>query len=801
LRNSKQVRHQGLDRDSTGWIEIPSRENSGPIEFVNDLKTKMNKKISTIITIILLCGISIPVAKEYPPLKVNWEYRIKANKLYYLDWDNDGVEELLIFSYLSRGSKKRDLYLYILDQERELELKTKIPGWGTYSSTTYTAADERMYGAYAVDIDDNGNLDVFTCDWITWASLNVHKFYRLERTAMDVGGTTRHPLKLQWTYEGAGLITDIDAIISENGSKIIAACLEDACIYGFTPTGGVAWKSDLDGGVWDILLVDVDRDHITDIVAGTFRSISLVSNTGVLKWSYPTDETVRGVYSADLDGDGDNEVVGASKDNMIYLIDSKGNLKKKFDLKSAGIRFRSIKRDPIDKIPLIISDFDNNGDSEIILASDDMKLYSFNKEFGHEWNHSMNESILSLRLIDDGLTKKTLLVGTTNTLYSVEMNHEYVRNREAEGYYKLALRCYVDKNYNDALKYANLAKDIFAYLNDTEGVLKCERILILGQNNTANATASNKMKLANEYFEKAESYYTDDKLNNATEYAERAKSLYAELDYEEGVMNCDLLIEKIDERREEIRQNEKKIADEYLFKAQVSYDSKDYEGVGSYAGKAKEIYIKIDEKDGVVDCNSLIMKVDKYLNATDLYEKASRHLELRHYENASQYADRAKKLYLELDDKEMVAECERIVDTTMKYPIAEGLYQKATEFYDDRKYDKAIEYIRKAKGIYLELNDENGIQKCDSLLSEIEKKKSEWYMDYLPYIVGGIVILILIIIVFLVVRRRKEKATMEGKGAAGDTMEGKGATMEYPNSAQQVQRESLGLRRGQSKQA
>jgi len=721
------------------------------LEFIGTFQNKMNKRILILFTIILISGISI--AREYPPLRVNWRYPIKANRVYSLDWDQDLVEEIFLISF---GTKRT--YLRILDPEGEVELETWIPEYHTYAATRYTAASEDMHSAYASDIDDNGNLDLFAGTWIKWTSLNVHKFYRLEREVE--AGSDRTYNRLKWTYEGAGLITDIDVLIPENGSKkIVAGCLEDACVYSFTPEGAVEWKSDLDGAVWDIMLEDVDGDGLTDIVAGTFRSVSVINETGELKWSYPTNETVRGVYSADLDGDGDSEVVGASGDNIIHLLDSEGSLRKRFNLISAGIRLRSLRYDPVDKIPLLISDLDDNGEAELILASDDRILYSFNKEFGQEWNYSMSESILSLHIMEDELTEeKTLLVGTTDALYSIEMNQDYVKNREAEGHYDLAVRHYIGKNFNSMLEYATLAKNIFIDLNDTEGILKCERLLVLGQSNvTENVTDRNKKELANEYFEKAWESYEKDWLDNATRYAEKAKALYTELDFDEGIVNCDLLLKKIERRREEIRQSEKKVADEYLFKAQFNYDSRNYDDAGLYAGKAKEIYIKIDEQDKVLDCNSLIMKARKYINATGLYNKAKQHLELNQHENSSQYAKRAKELYLELIDGDMVAKCDRIINIAEKYPMAEEFYQKAEEFYNEKKYDEAIEYVRKARIVYLELNDKEGIQRCNSLLSEIEKKKSEWYMDYLIYIVAGVVILI--IVLFLLVRRRSQKNT------------------------------------------
>jgi len=698
----------------------------------------MNKAIPIIIGMILIAGIS--VAKEYTPLVVNWKYPIRTNRVYSLDWDDDGVDELMLFSYVSKGSKHRDLYLYVLSPEGNLEFNTNVPGWGTKSGTTYTAADERIYGAYAVDIDDNGDLDFFVGSWITWGSLNVHKFYRLERVTKEVGGEVTHPLKLQWTYEGAGRMNDVEYL----DGGILAACLEDAAIYKFTPEGSIEWKSNLEGAVWDILPVDVNRDGLTDILAGTFRSISVIGSSGGLMWSYPTDGRIWSVDAADLDDDLGNEVVGVSEDDEIYVLDSVGNLKNRFRLTGATAG-------------IIISDFDENGKAEIITASKDGSIYAFNNDWKQEWKYSMDnlmekwEYSLSEIIQSIYITKgeeKTLFVGTSKALYSFRINPDYVDNEKAEEYYNLAFGYYMSREFDELIEYATLARELFVGLKDTKGVIRCDKLLLWGEN----VTVSDRKGLADEYLGKAQELYGRDMLRNATYYAESAREIYKEMNLLRGVMDCDLLLANIENRWNELMQEEIKAAEQYLIKAKVSYDSENYKDAVSYAERAKEAYLRVDDQNKTDECDSIIQGSEDRINADSVYNEAKKHFEAGDYMNSSRYAKNGKELYLDIGDEERIKECERMIDSSAQHISADESYQRARESYEKGEYNKAEEHAKKARELYARLGDNQGIEKCDSLFLDIDKKKN-WYMDYLNYVIAAVFIIVTILVFLRVIKR------------------------------------------------
>ncbi|MBU4267026.1 MAG: VCBS repeat-containing protein [Candidatus Altiarchaeota archaeon] len=702
---------------------------------------RMNRRIITIVAILLIVGIS--VAKEYPPLLVNWRYPAKTQKIYSLDWDDDGVEEIFAFTSVSRGSKESYLRLNVLEPDGSLELDTDIRGWGTYSATTYTAADERLYGVYVDDINDDGDLDFFVGSWITWGSLNVHKFYRVDRITKEVGGDITHPLKLQWFHEGAGRMNDVEYL----DGGILAACLEDAAIYKFTTDGTVEWKSDLEGAVWDIMPVDINRDGLTDILAGTFRSISVVDSSGGLTWDYTTDGRIWGVYAADLDGNIGNEVVGVSEDEEIYVLDSVGNLKSRFSL--AGVT-----------AGIVIADFDENGKAEIITASKDRHIYAINSDLWQDWNYSMDnlmeeweygasEAIQSLHVME-GESEKTLLVGTNKALYSFRINPDYVDDEKAKGYYDLALEYYTSRGLDELIEYATLAREIFVRLKDTGGVIKCDKLLLWGEN----GTLGDRKGLAEEHFSKAQELYGEDVLSNATYYAESAREIYDELGLIRGVMDCDLLLANIDNRWNEIMQDDIKAAEQNIIEAKVSYDGGNYEDAVSYAEKAKEVYLKVSDQDKIDECDSIIHKSGKRINAKSMYDKAMEYFEAGEYENSSQYAEDAKEVYLEIEDGGMVKVCERLIDSSDKYIRAQESYQKAKESYDGGDYDKAQEYAKEARDLYVGLGDNNGIEKCDSLFTGIDEKRN-WYMDYVNYAIAAVFI-IAIILVFLRMRKQSD---------------------------------------------
>ncbi len=706
----------------------------------------MNQKLLAIFAILLVAGIS--VAKEYPPLVVNWRYPARTSRIYSLDWDGDGIEEIFAFAPISRGSKKSYLYLNVLKPDGSLEFNTEIKGWGTYSATTYTAADERLYGVYADDIDGNGDMDFFVGSWITWGSLNVHKFYRLERVTKEIGGEVIHPLKLQWTYEGAGRMNDVEYL---NGG-IIAACLEDAAVYKFTPNGSVEWKSDLNGAVWDIMPVDVNSDGLTDVLAGTFRSISVIDSSGRLMWSYPTDERIWSVYAADLDGNTGNEVVGVSEGDEIYILDSKGKLESRFSL--AGVT-----------AGVIIADFDKNGKAEIITASKDGNIYAFNNDQRQAWNYSMdnlvkewnyspNEVIqfIYLTTFSDGASsgdpgEKTLLVGTSKALYSFRINQDYVDNKKAEDYCNMAFEYYTNRNLDESIKYANLAREIFVRLKNREGFMMCDKLLLWGEN----VTVSDRKALADEYLDKARKLYKRDVLGNATSYAESAREIYMELNLLTDIMDCDLLLANIKKRRNELMHDEIKAAEQQLIEAKVSYDRGDYRDAVSYAGKAKEVYLKLDDRDKIDECNSIIQGGENRINAGSVYDEAKRQFEAGDYRNSSRYAKNARELYLDIGDGEMARACKILIDSSDKHIAADESYQRAMEFNRKGDSDKARLYARKARELYVRLDDKKGIEKCDNLFLDMDRKK-EWYIGYRNYIIAAVFIIATILVFLKVIK-------------------------------------------------
>ena len=185
---------------------------------------------------------------------------------------------------------------------------------------TVHAVDESFWDAhsvYAADVDGDGDMDVLgaarTDDDITW----------WENTAGNGATWTEHTVDGDFTDASSVYAADVDG--DGDIDVLGAAFYYDAITWWENTAGdGTAWtKHTVDESFWgahSVYAADVDGDGDLDVLGAAYTTdeITWWENTagdGTAWTEHTVDGTFNGaysVYAADMDGDGDMDVLGAS---------------------------------------------------------------------------------------------------------------------------------------------------------------------------------------------------------------------------------------------------------------------------------------------------------------------------------------------------------------------------------------------------------------------------------------------------------------------------------------------------------
>lgn len=151
-------------------------------------------------------------------------------------------------------------------------------------------------------------------------------------------------------------------------------------------------------------------------------------------------------------------------------------------------------------------------------------------------------------------------------------------------------------------------------------------------------------------------------------------------------------------------------ANEYLEKADSFFTNGKYEKAGNFYEKAEDEFVKFGVIDETYYCREKREKCEKYVQAEKYCSEADEYLKKRNYENAKSNFEKARKLYKELGDEDSVKKCDdQIRDNTgarlfikelLEFPSAINLslitwiaYIFLREFKRDEKKELLIIFV------------------------------------------------------------------------------------------------------------
>jgi uncharacterized repeat protein (TIGR01451 family) len=311
---------------------------------------------------------------------------------------------------------------------------------GTLEWYTNANTDSTKSSPVIIDLDSDGQLEIATG---STSGVNV--------LVMDRAGTFEwtfpiNPLgggALGFYFPSSPAVADLDSTVT--GLEVVIANRFDGRVYVFDGDNsdgvdeGITADSDLlsifcppygncpadlgvEGQNWDLLwtfqtagqilatpaIGDVDGNGQLDVVigSGAFGSpngedgtvYALDGQSGVLKWSYAISggRVFSSAGLADFDGDGDLEVVVGTADGRVYFINGDEDLSGVIE--ASEVTFYQT-GGAVYSSPAI-GDTDGNGTLEVIIGSNDGKVYSLNYDpsantAGLNWEFMTNGRVLS----------------------------------------------------------------------------------------------------------------------------------------------------------------------------------------------------------------------------------------------------------------------------------------------------------------------------------------------------------------------------------------------------------------------
>lgn len=333
-------------------------------------------------------------------------------------------------------------------------------------------------------------------------------------------------------------------------------------------------------------------------------------------------------------------------------------------------------------------------------------------------------------------------------------------NKFGDNYYKEALKYYNNKDWDNAMIWAQKARDQYAAIDSSSAnVQKCD--LIISQSNAGKN--EDNVKRADTVYTNALKLFDSGDYKNSRQMASEALMVYNQSNYQDGVLKCNALIQEIDRRINQIRST----ADINDLRANEAYkrlnenrNFADYKDVITYAQQAKQLYAQIGYDPGynhsvdlINDANQIIYGLEEAfkLNAATKFNEGrnayllgrgspEEKVKRSYFQNATDAYNAANAIYQQLytwaDDikdygkkneySDLINQCNgRLSEIQQEIEYidlgkkAEELYMDGYTFFTKGDCKNASQPVTDAKTLFNRVNDISGVFKCDTLLYQI----------------------------------------------------------------------------------
>ncbi len=263
-------------------------------------------------------------------------------------------------------------------------------------------------------------------------------------------------------------------------------------IYVFNYTGHVQASYEARGDVKKLYVLDINNDWNDEIIVGFRNSSSGISGVGVINregkelWMYrmKPKSSISAMYMKTLDEHGVNEILLISE-GILYVIDDSGQLDWSGQFKYNKLVVRGINR--------IFSTYLDDNSYEDLIATSNRMVYeyeiigTFVKKQSADRYYALGKENYELTRYQEaksylGRARQLYLEADFSSgvsecdslLEDITERLNDNRRAEADSQYARALLYYNVRDYESTKKYLNNARDIYAEINDSDGLLRCD---------------------------------------------------------------------------------------------------------------------------------------------------------------------------------------------------------------------------------------------------------------------------------------------------------------------------------------
>lgn len=501
------------------------------------------------------------------------------------------------------------------------------------------------------------------------------------------------------------------------------------------------WSYTADSEIKALTSGDLDNDSNPEIVAASSKKIYILDANGTLKEEYPVDFTPSTVFIADIDNDGIQELLIGSgwmntSDVSAQRFDfdtmkEKERILYKIKRNQGNIYLLDIHGDKTGKKPvkwlevgewvmdIFVDDLNGDGGNEIIIASGGINIDYVEKIHTETSNKTGNLTYVRNYTEEHSENGSVMVFNTTGSLvshYRTDTAVWCVYSSELDGTGKTIVAG--SKGVIAMDEHATEATELWTFKSIDENY-SIKDILI--------------DDIDNDRFNEVVIAFSGSAVRGIHVLSRTGSEVWQYRIPSKRILGLFCMNMDIDSGKEIVIISERNIY--------VLDKERELKCVYTLTGEIDEIQITDLGDDEYLDCiisSGDILSVYelnssgfiKMQEAERYYRKAETHYRSGNYEDALESLKNASLIYSELGNSERILLCESLskdINTALKEHeknTAYQLYRTSVSRYYLREYEEAKEYAVKALEIYTLLEDEEGIYRCNSQLTDIEKKLS-----------------------------------------------------------------------------
>ncbi len=542
--------------------------------------------------------------------------------------------------------------------------------------------------------------------------------------------------KMLWTYKTAEPVHSSPALadIDGDGKLEVLVGSNDNILYALKSPPVKVWMYQTGGDITGSPSVsDIDSDGIKEVIVGSqdgrvyaiyekLKEIikgprrctpdgctrpDIAVTQFAEKWNWTTDDAISASPAlADLDGDGNKEIMIGSEDRSLYILNEAGKKKKRFTVNK-----------PITE-PAAVADLDGDGFPEIAFVTPEGDLFVLNRSGERVWNTKLDAPVHAPPAVADleGDGMPEIIVAADDGAVHVFENTYSQQIRSAFERYTSALASYENGSKDTALVLAQQAMLLFEGSGYDYGIGLVDDFLARVD--------------ADEFMSKANDSYSRGEFENASYFLRQAVERYTELGLNEGLDKAERFFARID-------------ADSSLYEGMLALQSKNLAKAKERLEESVELYEFLEDAAGAAKARKLLEEQNvefevsvnqsmQKLLADTAYTRAWSSFYLRNLADAANYGNISERLYAELGDDTGAAKSM----TLLKHAEADLEFEQATALSLRGGYEGALESAQQALALYREINYSIGILKAEKTIEKTQAlaEAESLYEDSLKYL-------------------------------------------------------------------